>query len=151
MSTILIKNIVEKEFGVDITKRTRRKKYVEARAIYYGLLRDYTTFGFTRIGRSIEKDHATVLHGHRNLQDWLVVDKRIMEIYNKLESKLKQILAENPKAFTEIKETDEDYYKAKYYQLLKAFSEIKDTKDMYEAKYYKVKRKYENIKRKLNN
>ena len=35
MSTILIKNIVEKEFGLDITKRTRRREYVEARAIYY--------------------------------------------------------------------------------------------------------------------
>ena len=129
MSTILIKNIVEKEFGLDITKRTRRREYVEARAIYYGLLRDYTTLGLANIGRSIKKNHATVLHGQRNLKDWLVVDKRIMEIYNKLEGKLKRIVAENPKAF----------------------SEIKDTEDYYEAKYFQLKRKYEKLKKKLNN
>ena len=129
MSTILIKNIVEKEFGLDITKRTRRREYVEARAIYYGLLRDYTTLGLANIGRSIKKNHATVLHGQRNLKDWLVVDKRIMEIYSKLEGKLKRIVAENPKAF----------------------SEIRDTEDYYEAKYFQLKRKYEKLKEKLNN
>ena len=129
MSTILIKNIVEKEFGLDITKRTRRREYVEARAIYYGLLRDYTTLGLANIGRSIKKNHATVLHGQRNLKDWLVVDKRIMEIYSKLEGKLQRIVAENPKAF----------------------SEIRDTEDYYDAKYFQLKRKYEKLKEKLNN
>ena len=40
MCVELIKNLVEEEFKVQIIRKTRRREYVEARAMYYKLLLD---------------------------------------------------------------------------------------------------------------
>jgi hypothetical protein len=58
-----IKNIVEKHTKLKITNPTRKRQYVEARSIYYKLLREYTRLTLSEIGKYVKKHHATVLHG----------------------------------------------------------------------------------------
>ena len=40
MCVELIKNLVEKEFNLQLIRKTRRREYVEAKAVYYMLLMD---------------------------------------------------------------------------------------------------------------
>ena len=68
MCVELIKNLVEKEFDLQLKRKTRRRVYVEARAIYYMLLREKGRMSFANISETLDKNHATVLHAVKNLK-----------------------------------------------------------------------------------
>ena len=54
-----INKIVKKvstEFGLDITKRSRKREYVYARAVYYKIARDMYNKTLSEIGRSVGVD-----------------------------------------------------------------------------------------------
>ncbi len=81
-----IKEIVIRKTGVDIEKSTRRIKFIEPRAIYYRLARDYTDYSLSQIGSSLKciKDHSTVLHACRMLDTYINDNKNIMDYYNNI-------------------------------------------------------------------
>ena len=54
--------------GFDIRTNVRFKDYVYGRTLYYGLCRKHTNYSYSSIGRSVKKDHATVLHSLKNLE-----------------------------------------------------------------------------------
>tara|TARA_B100001057_G_scaffold20991_2_gene19431 strand:- start:1171 stop:1569 length:399 start_codon:yes stop_codon:yes gene_type:complete len=87
-----IQKYVNEHFKLDITKKTRIKNYVEARYIYFKLCQD---FGETRtlssIGQSINKDHATVLHGLKTISDWMLYDQKLLNDYETLYKFLRKI------------------------------------------------------------
>lgn len=59
-------DIVSEETGVDIRDRRRKTDYVMARAVYFRLAyRDLGLGSLEDIGKSIGKDHATVLYSLR--------------------------------------------------------------------------------------
>ena len=58
-----IKHLVEKELQLNLDKKTRKREYVFARAVYYRLCHEFTKISLTAIGKNINKDHATVIHG----------------------------------------------------------------------------------------
>ena len=60
-----IKKIVTQQVGIDISLKTRRRNYSDARAMYYSMCKKYATddSSLTSIGKTVGKDHATVLHG----------------------------------------------------------------------------------------
>lgn len=58
-----IKLIVENTVGLNISKKTRRRDYLESRWIYFSLSREFTTKSLSSIGNLLNQDHATVLHG----------------------------------------------------------------------------------------
>ena len=57
-----IKNAMIFEFGYDWMENTRKRETVYQRAIYFKLAKDYTNESLVRIGNSVGRDHATVLH-----------------------------------------------------------------------------------------
>lgn len=86
-----IKELVCNYFNLDITRKTRKRPYVEARAYYYRLMRQNTPLSLEQIGQEVNRDHASVLHGMRSLYNWMQTDRRIRNNYDVLQSQLKSI------------------------------------------------------------
>ena len=66
-----IATVVNEVTKYNIHTKTRDRKVVEARAIYYYLCRKYTNYSTKEIGKTVGKDHATVLHGLKAVKDWM--------------------------------------------------------------------------------
>ena len=62
----MLVNLVETETGYNIRKRDRRREVTYARALYCKLAReiiqDEERYSYSKIGKAIGKDHATILH-----------------------------------------------------------------------------------------
>lgn len=86
-----IKDLVNNYFNLDITRNTRKRPYVEARAYYFKLMRKHTPLSLELIGKEVNRDHASVLHGIKILYYWMLHDTRIKNNYKTLEVKLKSI------------------------------------------------------------
>jgi hypothetical protein len=65
--TLQLKKAIQEITGVDINEVTRRRETIEARAIYYKVLKQIDKKKTLKsIGASVGKDHATVLHSLKN-------------------------------------------------------------------------------------
>ena len=65
--TLHLKELIEKTTGVDINKTSRRREVVEARAMYYKILKQIDKKKTLQsIADSVGKNHATVLHSLNN-------------------------------------------------------------------------------------
>lgn len=75
--SILISDI----YGVgDIMSRSRKKNIKDARQMIHYLLRENTDMPLAVIGQHVgDRDHATVLHSHRNVGDLLAVYPKLYE------------------------------------------------------------------------
>jgi len=61
-------DLVSKETEVDIRNRSRKTKYVVARAIFYDIAYNHMGMGsLHQIGEEVGKDHASVLHSLRTM------------------------------------------------------------------------------------
>jgi hypothetical protein len=63
-----IVEIVNAIMGVDITWRSRDRRRVRGRWIYFWMAREHTSCTLSTIGLHLDLDHATVLHGLNNIQ-----------------------------------------------------------------------------------
>ncbi len=88
MNKDTIKQIVESYFEINISRNTRKRQYVEARAIYFKLCREFTQLSLGQIGKSVNRDHASVLHGVRSINTWVQVDKRMNNSMRILRNKI---------------------------------------------------------------
>ena len=88
MNKETIKEIVENYFEISISRNTRKRQYVEARAIYFKLCRDFTQLSLEQIGKSVNRDHASVLHGVKSINTWVQVDKRMNNNMRILKNKI---------------------------------------------------------------
>ena len=78
------RKIVEQHFSLDISKKTRQFRYVFARACYFYLCRKYTTYSLHEIGKSLGKNHATVMNSLKKL-DFMIFCRPInTSMYNSL-------------------------------------------------------------------
>jgi hypothetical protein len=65
--TLQLKKAIKEITGVDINEVTRKRETIEARAIYYKILKQIDKKkSLKSIGASVGKDHATVLHSLKN-------------------------------------------------------------------------------------
>lgn len=99
-----IKKIVDEYYDIDISKKTRRGVYPEARFMYFRLCQDFCQDRtLSSIARSLNKNHATVLHGIKTIINWSVIDKRIAskydDLYKKCELKFKVLPNPNSSTF----------------------------------------------------
>ena len=76
-----IQRKVENYFGFFINVRSRKRHFVDARKIYFGLCREFTKKSLTEIGRSMERDHASALHNIRSCKDLLFTDPEFKRNY----------------------------------------------------------------------
>ena len=88
MTKELINEIVDQYFELKINTPTRKRPYVEARAVYYKLCKEFTNLTLEGIGWDFGKNHATVLHGIRQLDNWMKQDSRIKNNYKILKNKV---------------------------------------------------------------
>jgi trans-aconitate methyltransferase len=123
MCVELIKNIVQKEFKLQLKRKTRRREYVEARAMYYKLLREKNKMSFSDIARTLDKNHATILHAISGLNDWIETDTNIKSIYNTLEQKVQDIKTKYPEKFSEFK-TEKELYEVALEEMQEKHNEL---------------------------
>lgn len=79
-----IVKFVETKMDMNLRKtmNSRKREYVDARALVYKLAKDYTTKPFSVIGGIFDKDHATAMHGINNIFPVaLASNKVVREVY----------------------------------------------------------------------
>ena len=72
--------IVNDVFLVDIIAKNSKRDVVDARQIYSKILRE-KGYGYESIGRSIKKNHATIVHYIKNIDSLLTYDKQLRDKY----------------------------------------------------------------------
>lgn len=111
MSLKDIRIAVEQVTGVDLMEQTRKRPNVDARYIYFHIARmygvknivlidgedRYISYSLTEIGKSLNKDHATVIHGCNSVDNLLKTDKEFRLTYIKCEEIIKEGV--NPELF----------------------------------------------------
>jgi|TARA_R100000482_G_scaffold124922_1_gene79929 hypothetical protein len=123
-----IKKIVEEETGYDLLNKSRKQELVYARAMYYKLCREYSLNSLQTIARSVNKNHATVLHGIKLFDNWICKhDKRYSKIYKNIDEKIEY------KFKRESRYKNKEYYKDKYREKL--------------LELRKISNKYRNLKK----
>ena len=109
-----IREMVEGEFGYSLDNKTREQRYVLARAVYYKLCYHHTKIGLTDIGRSLDKHHATVLHGLKVFDSFKIQPafyKHELDIYHKISDVLKEEPVEEITIMEKIKREKEEVLK----------------------------------------
>tara|TARA_R100001463_G_scaffold83631_2_gene138169 strand:- start:1045 stop:1422 length:378 start_codon:yes stop_codon:yes gene_type:complete len=76
-----IRKVVEKFYKLDISTKTRKLKYVYARAIYFELCYNHTKYTYSQIAKTLEMNHATVLHSIKSFPYMLRHDKEFNSEY----------------------------------------------------------------------
>ena len=76
----LLKEIITNLLDVDITERKRKREVVDARGIYSKILHD-KGYSFPMIGRSIGKDHSTIVHHFQKTNSFILIDDDVNAKY----------------------------------------------------------------------
>ena len=72
--------IILSYLGVNIFSECRKRKYVNARMIYYKVLHN-NRYGWSAISKTVKKNHATIIHGVRQFDDLIMFDKKLLDDY----------------------------------------------------------------------
>lgn len=86
-----IKELVKQEYGYDVDSPTRKREVVEARAMFYSVLKNFTNLTLTGIARTVGKNHATVLHGLKNFELWRKQNKYLEFAFKNVVYKLETL------------------------------------------------------------
>jgi len=123
MSINLIKEVIEQHFDIDIKKNTRKRQYVEARGIYFYLTRQYTRMSLSAIGKTMGRDHSTVLYFVRQVPDWLSFDLQLKKDYDTINERIQDAIHANPDEF-KTAVTIEGFYETQYKRLKELTKQI---------------------------
>jgi len=82
------------ELGIDVTKQTRERNLVEARCLYYVILFELTPRqSLIKIGRSVGRNHATVIHSMKQYETFCFYNRelnltrhKILSLYKNFEN-----------------------------------------------------------------
>lgn len=75
-----LSDTVNEYFNLDIHNKCREVSYVMARSIYYAILRELG-YGYSAIAKSVNKNHATIIHSLQTLDDLMSYDKNLKHDY----------------------------------------------------------------------
>ena len=119
MTTEEIKQLVEDELGYKIDVKSRKRKIVYGRAIYFKICKDRTNLSLHEIGQTLNLNHATVIHSLKNVfttfklynPEYLTIYKRIIhrDEYIPLETRydlLKQEYTELEDKYEQLKDIE---------------------------------------------
>ena len=81
-----ILDLVEKELNLpNLKSEIRTRERVQARFIYFKLARTFCMYSsLSAIGREVNRDHATVLHGLSRYDEEAKYDIYMEDVYNKI-------------------------------------------------------------------
>ena len=74
----ILSQVVYDQLGFDVFKDTRKRNVVDARRIYSKILFD-KGYGYTEIGRTLGKNHATIMHYLRHFDVHILYSKTLKE------------------------------------------------------------------------
>lgn len=78
-----IKELILKELKVDITEQSRKREIIEARALYFYLVRKiYTKRSLQSIASDFAMNHATVVHSLKNFPLYENYNSKILDCKN---------------------------------------------------------------------
>jgi hypothetical protein len=100
-----LKRIVNDIFLVDLEVISRKRDVVDARKVYSKILRD-NGYSYDLIGKTLGKDHATIIHYIKNIEYILSYDKIIIDKY----VACKNVFITTRKSIKEQIEKDVDIY-----------------------------------------
>jgi len=132
MQMIQIQKLLIKLFENDFTVRSRERKNVYQRAIYFKLCEDFTRCSLTDIGQSVGLDHATVIHSRKifkNLKFWK--EEEYLDIYREAKRLLINKIDRNKRYIYKT-------YKQKYRDLLFRHINLRQN-------YHQIKKELEKI------
>ena len=135
------KEIVEQTLDVNILDNTRKFENVFARSCYYYLCRNYTDLSYQKISKTVKKNHATVMHGLKELPYIIKHDSRCNKLFNKIVNQIDKRYFENKH-----KKTVEQLVKDYNYYMLKNNS-MQNYIDKLEAKNKKLISENKEMKR----
>lgn len=113
MEIKVIKDLVEKTTNIDINTKRRQREIVEARALYYKLCREHTFQSLSEIGKSVERDHATVLWGIQNFESWSKQNISLKSAYLNLKTKIQALMDEEDGANKEAQDFMDKYLRVR--------------------------------------
>tara|TARA_R100000951_G_scaffold54133_1_gene45565 strand:- start:156 stop:557 length:402 start_codon:yes stop_codon:yes gene_type:complete len=84
-----IREIVENQTRINIGDKSRIQQFVYTRAMYFKLCREYTLFNLGEIGKSVDRNHATVLHGIKLFDEWISEHEEVyINQYERIEKEI---------------------------------------------------------------
>lgn len=79
--TQILQYIIKQELKRDVNKVSREKLLIEARFIYFYILRNEEKMTFHKIAKTLEMNHASVLHGSNKAELWIKTDHEFRNKY----------------------------------------------------------------------
>lgn len=101
-----IKAYLDKDSGLDISKRSRKEVYVKYRAMYYFLCAKYASDAnsYSKISKLVGKDHASFINGLKTFESFMISDSSFKQDFSIHEA---YVLEQIPKrSRTKIKKID---------------------------------------------
>lgn len=74
-----IYSVVCQMSNVDIRDKSRKRNYVDARNVFYGIARKLTNHSHAVIGGFLNRDHTTSVHGHRMFHILMASDQKFRD------------------------------------------------------------------------
>lgn len=86
----LVLEMVQERTNLELAKRTRKREYVMARSIYWGICHEFNILTKHEMGKTLGRDHATVIHSINNVYNNL--DQWKDELYISMRDKTKEYI-----------------------------------------------------------
>lgn len=83
----MILEVVAKNCNVtieEILSNTRKRNSVDARHYYCAVLRKQLGYSVTAIGKLVNKDHTTIVHGTQKFYDRCSIDESYKKVYDSI-------------------------------------------------------------------
>ena len=94
----VIKRIVCSGEGINPDKlfaRSRERKIINARQLFFKLIRMHTELSLSEIGKIAGLDHATIIHAIKKLDGYLSYDKKLRRKFDLYNEAIKEELESN--------------------------------------------------------
>ncbi len=114
-----IKELILNELGLDVNKESRKREIIEARSLYFYLLkRLYPKMSLAAIGESMNKNHATVVHALKNFPMYENYNTKILDcknlILHLLGGEVEQEMTEEDKFKKKLHDLEQELNKPRY-------------------------------------
>jgi hypothetical protein len=77
--------LINQELAVDITQECRKREIIEARALYFYIIKKlYPKMSLQRIANPLNKNHATVIHSLKNYTYYEKYNPKLEDIKNNI-------------------------------------------------------------------
>jgi|TARA_A100001011_G_scaffold388564_1_gene468465 hypothetical protein len=126
MNKITLESIAEKvnrHLDTDVRSKLRKREYVYGRVIYYRIARDLTHHTLEKIGKEVNKDHASVNVGLKNFETMKFYKDNFYATYIEIMNDYKNYVLD--KSYTNNPDT---YWKNKYFKLKRKVERMLDEK-----------------------